>query len=67
MMQNISTRRFTYSAPCGVEASVQREEDLRHDEWLRERAKRELHNYMNSRFAMQNGSRYSAQGSRFGR
>jgi hypothetical protein len=62
MMQNTSTRRFSYSAPRGAQQSweldQQRQWEQRYDE---------LHAYVaGSRYTNPIGSRYSAQSSRFG-
>jgi hypothetical protein len=62
MMQNTSTRRFSYSAPRGAQQSweldQQRQWEQRYDE---------LQAYVaGSRYTNPIGSRYSAQSSRFG-
>jgi hypothetical protein len=62
MMQNTTTRRFSYSAPRGTQQSWEldqvRQWEQRYDE---------LHAYLAStRYTNPIGSRYSAQSSRFG-
>lgn len=62
MMQNTSTRRFAYSAPRGAQQSWELDQQR---QW--EQMYDEAHAYVASRYTTPVGSRYSAQGSRFGR
>ena len=63
MMQNNSTRRFAYSAPRGSLQSWHLDDQRQWEQWHDE-----MQAYLaGSRYTNPIGSRYSAQGSRFGR